>query len=234
MRAKIGAITIGQSPRVDVVPEMLDILGPDVELIEGGALDGLASHEIAEMGPRDGDYLLVTRLQDGTAVQVAKRHILGRMQAQIDRLEAAGAEAIALLCTGEFPTFRSSRLVVEPQAVLNHFVAGVAGGRRLGAVVPDREQIEQGTLRWRCAAAGDLRVEAGSPYADISQLEHAVTQLRGWGAELIVLDCIGFTRAMKARVAAIAGVPVILPRTVLARTLAELLLPVTAAVAAPR
>ena len=42
------------------------------------------------MGPRDGDYLLVTRLQDGTAVQVAKRHILGRMQAQIDRLEAAG------------------------------------------------------------------------------------------------------------------------------------------------
>ena len=35
MRAKIGAITIGQSPRVDVVPEMLDILGPDGELIGG-------------------------------------------------------------------------------------------------------------------------------------------------------------------------------------------------------
>ena len=233
MRPKIGVITIGQSPRVDVVPEMLEILGPDVELIEGGALDGLAPHEIAEMGPRDGDYLLITRLQDGTAVQVAKRHIVGRMQAEIDRLEAAGAEAIALLCTGEFPAFRSSRLVVEPQAVLNHFVAGVAGGRRLGAVVPDREQIEHGTLRWR-GAAGDLRVEAGSPYADISELEHAITQLRGWGAELRVLDCIGFTCAMKARAAAIAGVPVILPRTVLARTLAELLLPVPAPVAASR
>jgi protein AroM len=222
-RRKVGAITIGQSPRTDVVPEMLEVLGPSVEILEGGALDGLSTDAIASMAPREGQYVLVTRLRDGSSVHVAKEQILPRMQEQIDRLVAAGAEAIALLCTGEFPAFRSRRLLVEPQPVLQHFVAGVAGGRRLGAVVPAREQVEQGTRRWKASGAGEVCVVAGSPYADIGELERAAVALKDWGAELIVLDCIGFTGAMKARAAAIVGVPVILPRTVLARTLAELL-----------
>jgi protein AroM len=222
IKRKIGAITIGQSPRDDVVPEMLEILGPNVEIVEGGALDALSAAEVAAIAPRDGDYILVTRLRDGSSVTIAERHILPKMQDQVDRLVAEGAEVVALLCTGEFPGFRSSRLVVEPQVVLRHFVAGVAGGRRLGVVVPAHEQIEQGTRRWKGAAA-DVRVEAGSPYAAIAELERAAEALSEWPADLIVLDCIGFTGAMKARAAAIAGCPVVLPRTVLARTLAELL-----------
>ncbi len=221
-KRKIGAITIGQSPRTDVVPEMLDLLGPGVEIVEGGALDGLSPAEVAAIEPRDGDYVLVTRMRDGHSVRIAEHHILPRMQAQVDRLVADGAQAVALLCTGEFPAFRCSRLLLEPQVVLHHFVAGVAGGRRLGVVVPVSLQIDQATTRWQGVGA-EVRVEAGSPYADIAELERAVEALREWRADLVVLDCIGFTGAMKARAAGIAGVPVILPRTVLARTLAELL-----------
>ncbi len=219
---KIGAITIGQSPRVDVVPELLEILGPGVELVQGGALDGLSASQVAELAPRQGDYVLVTRLRDGTSVQVAEHHVLPRLQEQVDRVVAAGAEIVALLCTGEFPGFRCPRLVIEPQIVLHHFTAAVARGRRLGVVVPAPEQVDQGMLRWQ-RVAGEVRVEAGSPYADVSQLERAAEALRAWEAEIVVLDCIGFTGAMKARAAAIVGVPVVLPRSVLARTLAELL-----------
>src|SRR5215211_5590228 len=104
-KRKIGAITIGQSPRVDVVPEMLEILGSSVELIEGGALDGLSAHEVAKLAPRNGDYVLVTRLRDGSSVQIAEHHILPRMQEQVDRAVAEGADVVALLCTGEFPGF---------------------------------------------------------------------------------------------------------------------------------
>jgi protein AroM len=128
---------------------------------------------------------------------------------------------VALLCTGEFPPFQSNRLLVKPQPVLYHFVAALAEGKRLGVVIPAPEQVEQAILRWR-PVAGEVRVEAGSPYAEIAQLERAVEALKGWEAEMIVLDCMGFTTAMKARAAEIARVPVILPRTVLARTLAEL------------
>ncbi len=35
---KIGAITVGQSPRVDHIPEIQPILGDSVEIIQAGAL----------------------------------------------------------------------------------------------------------------------------------------------------------------------------------------------------
>jgi protein AroM len=222
MTRKIAAFTIGQSPRMDVVPEMLDVLGPDVQILEAGALDGLSAEEVAELRPRAGDYVLVTRMRDGSSVQIAEHHILPRMQGQIDRLVEEGAEVVALLCTGEFPGFTCSRLLLEPQRLLHHFVAGVGRGRRVGAVVPAPEQIEQGTRRWR-EVANEVQVEAATPYGDVVELERATRRLKDGGAELIVLDCIGFTGAMKRLTTELAGVPVVLPRTVLARTIGELL-----------
>ena len=43
---KIGAITVGQAPRVDVTADIMDILGHRTELLERGGLDGLSREEI--------------------------------------------------------------------------------------------------------------------------------------------------------------------------------------------
>ncbi|NCB17973.1 MAG: hypothetical protein EOM65_17595 [Synergistales bacterium] len=51
MRKIIGTVTIGQSPRTDVIPDIASILGPDVEIREAGALDGLSRDEIAAFCP---------------------------------------------------------------------------------------------------------------------------------------------------------------------------------------
>ncbi len=40
MKPLIGTVTIGQSPRVDLIPELRAILGEEVQIIEAGALDG--------------------------------------------------------------------------------------------------------------------------------------------------------------------------------------------------
>ncbi|WP_084665805.1 AroM family protein [Thermanaeromonas toyohensis] len=222
MVRKVGAITIGQSPRVDVVPEMKEILGENIEIIEGGALDGLTQEEIAALAPGPEDYVLVTRLRDGSSVRIAERYIVPRMQTQIDKLVAEGAEIIVLLCTGEFPNFSSSKLILKPQVILHHFTSGIATGRRLGVIVPDKDQVEQARARW--AGVGEvLRVEAASPYGPREEIWRAASSLKEWQAEVIVLDCIGFNLQMKREVNQHTGVPVILPRTVLARTLQELL-----------
>ncbi len=39
---KIGMLTIGQSPRDDIIPPLKEILGPDHEILEAGALDAHA------------------------------------------------------------------------------------------------------------------------------------------------------------------------------------------------
>jgi protein AroM len=83
---KIGVITIGQSPRIDIIPEMREILGADVEILEAGALDGLTLEEVKKFYPKGGDYILCTRMSDGREVVVAKRFIVPRVQKCIDLL----------------------------------------------------------------------------------------------------------------------------------------------------
>ena len=51
---KIGAITVGQTPRTDLIPEIAPILGDSIEIIQMGGLDGLTKEEIQTMTPAPG------------------------------------------------------------------------------------------------------------------------------------------------------------------------------------
>ena len=96
---KIGAVTIGQSPRVDVTPDILPIFGEGVELLQAGALDGLTKEQIRSMAPLETDYVLVSRLNDGTFAKFGESFILERMQTCISRLEEQGGGSHhAVLC----------------------------------------------------------------------------------------------------------------------------------------
>src|SRR5262245_31141310 len=83
---KVGLITVGQSPRSDVVPDMAAILGGDVEIVEAGALDGLDGERIAALAPQGDDEILVTRLSDGSPVFVGKTGMIPLIEARIAAL----------------------------------------------------------------------------------------------------------------------------------------------------
>lgn len=221
-RRVVGVLTIGQSPRVDLIPEMRAILGDDVTIIEAGALDGLTLDEVKNLVPGPDDYVLVTRMRDGTAVKIAEKHILSGMQKGLDDLVKRGADLISLACTGEFPSFTCERLMVKPQRLLHNVVSAVAEGSKLGVLLPDVAQIPQGRKRW-AGSAGSVQLEHASPYGDPGEVDKAARNLRDWGAEIVVMDCIGYTLASKEKVQEITGVPTILARSVLARVLGELL-----------
>ncbi len=218
----LGTVTIGQSPRTDLIPEMQAILGPEVQVVEGGALDGLSLAKIQSFKPGPGDYVLVTRLRDGTSVKIAEKHILPLMQAQIDKVVALGADVVSLVCTGSFPEFVCPKPLIEPQKVLGYVVRAVSDRLRVGVVVPDADQIGHAEERWQDAGKA-VRVVAASPYGDLSRLDEAAGDLRRAGCELGVLDCIGFTFAMKERFSAGLGAPCVLARSALARVLREIL-----------
>ncbi|MBQ2650084.1 MAG: AroM family protein, partial [Clostridia bacterium] len=66
---RIGAITVGQAPRVDVTVDVLPIWCDKAELIEAGALDNLTYEEILALTPEHpDDHILVSRLRDGREV----------------------------------------------------------------------------------------------------------------------------------------------------------------------
>jgi len=219
---KLGLITIGQAPREDVTVDLLPIFGDRFEVCQAGALDGLTAEEIGAFRPEEGDYVLISRLRDGSSVVFAERHILPRLQQCILDLEAKGVEAILFLCTGKFPEFRHSVPLVFPCEVLDGVVPALANRSRIAVITPKPEQREQCEEKWK-GFVSSVQVTAASPYGDPEELDRAAQEIAGMDVDLVVLDCIGYTCAMKERVRRISGKRVILSRTLAARTVLELL-----------
>jgi protein AroM len=215
----IGAITIGQTPRDDVAGELEKVLGPEVRVVQAGALDGLARAEIDVLAPAADDDALITRLRDGADVIVGKSRILPRLQACLDRL-AGESDASTILCAGVFPAFRSAHPIVMPERCMNAMVDAVFDGRRLGVIVPIEPQRDSYRARWSRVDPG-VAVVVASPYDDPARLVDAAEELRRAGVSLVVMECMGFTSGMKQIVRDVTGAPALLPATVLARVLAE-------------
>ncbi|HEY64942.1 MAG TPA: AroM family protein [Caldilineae bacterium] len=219
-RRLLGLVTIGQSPRDDILPQIQPHLPADVNIRQMGALDGLTRAEIDALAPGPGDYVLHTRLRDGSAVTVSRTAILPLLQGCLEQLEGEEANPIVLLCTGEFPELCGSGLLIEPDRLLVNVVRGLRP-RRLGVLVPLPAQIEAATEKWRTTGA-ELAFEAASPYRDGDEVFRAAEALRDQSPDLVVMDCMGYTRAHKEAVQEVMDKPVILAASMVGRVMGEL------------
>ncbi|WP_282924166.1 AroM family protein [Mediterraneibacter massiliensis] len=220
---KIGGVTIGQSPRVDVTPDILPIFGEDVELLEAGALDGLTREEIEQMKPKEDDYVLVSRLNDGSYAKFGESFILERLQKCIEKLEAEGVELIMFFCGGTFPdVFKAHVPLIYPSGLLNGVAKGLSPRSKIILITPDKEQIQQAYDQWS-SVVKTLHPVAANPYGDIQEVIDAANAVKDIDADLVVMDCIGYTERSKKIVKEITGKPVIMCRTLLARVVCEML-----------
>jgi len=222
----IGVVSIGQSPRSDVVPELERIIkdsrtSQTVSFLQKGALDGLTADEIAGLQPTEEKDHLVTRLQDGTEVAVDKHGIYPRVQQATSALNGEGADIIALLCSDEFPPFRSEAPLILPVRLLSGVVSSISIKGKLGVMVPSEKQVGTTTVFYQGLGFQPIVVGA-SPYANGNEILNAASGLKGQ-VGLVVMDCFGYDLETKRRVSEITGTPVILARSVLARTLSEFL-----------
>jgi len=217
---KIGAITVGQTPRVDLIPEIQPVLGDSIQIIQAGALDGLTKEEIAALKPVPGDNVLVSRLKDGTSATFGESHILPRLQACINSLEDQGVSLILFLCTGEFPAdFKSNVPLIFPNRLLLGILPSL-NSRALTVLIPDEAQLEQIKRKW-APCTESIHAIAVSPYAGPEAVLSAAKAVPA-ESDLILLDCIGYTVEMKEKIQALTGKPVILPRTLAAHIVCEL------------
>ena len=214
-------MTIGQSPRPDIIPELTQDLPVDLETIETGALDDLAREEIAKLAPKKGDHALVTRMRDGSDVIVARKWIAPLVQKRLDKMTQDGATAVALLCTGEFAVLRSKIPLLEPNRLLNGVVPGIMKTGVLGVMVPSSDQIIQVKKHWSKMGLRSHVVPA-NPYRGISEIENAASRLAQVNPNLIVMDCMGYSKKMKEIVRERTQKPVVLARSILTKIIAEL------------
>jgi protein AroM len=224
MRARLGIVTLGQTPRSDVVPEMAEVLGPGVEIVERGALDGLDIQAITGLAPGPGDDVLVTRLAGGTSVFVAHQRIAPRVQRCLTDLDRTGVALAAVLCTGVFPGLAAAVPLLHPDRLLLGVLRGLSWSGRLGILAPSSAHVPQTVTRWR-GYGFDPVVAVLSPYdaSAPAAVSLAAEALGGGESGVVVLDCMGFRRKVKDELAHLLHVPVLQPNLLLARVAGELL-----------
>lgn len=219
---KIGLITIGQAPRSDVAPIIEKYLEGKAELVQAGVLDGLTAAEVKERySPGPGEYVLTTRMADGSGAVISRERIKPVLQGKVESMEAAGISTILLACTGVFPGLHTATAhLIEPDQIIPPVVQAMLGGRRLGLIGPLPEQ--EGGMNEKFAADGvQLPFAAASPYTGTeADFRAAAERLRGQ-ADVIVLDCMGYVEQHR-QWAASAGVPAVLSNALMGKLIAEM------------
>lgn len=215
---RLGVITIGQAPRIDMVPEMARHWH-GVEVMERGALDGLDPSEVRATPIREGDELLTSRMQDGTSAVFGRDLVLPRLQSAIATLEDTDVDAILLVCTGEFPVFDHRHPLYLASPLLVKGVEALADGP-VGVISPLPEQQRDAREKF---AGLEVLTGFANPYSGTdADFRVAARSLTDQGATLLVLDCMGYTEEHRDLVRRAApGIPVVVARSLVARLVAE-------------
>lgn len=223
---KVGLVTIGQSPRMDIVPEIERLIsknnGAQIELIEVGALDGLKLREVQSLGPRKSDETLVTRMSDGTEVIVGKSQIIPRMQDKVTELNRTDAQLVALLCSGSFPQVQSTVPLVKSDKLVKGILSSILLTGKLGVLVPSEAQVHPVSQELK-ELGYDTIISSASPYSKNQDgIKEAAQKFNKENVDLILMHCFGYSLEMRNIVKEITKSPIILVRSLLARALSEL------------
>jgi protein AroM len=215
----LGTITIGQAPRPDVTPVVEAHVPPGVVRMHVGVLDGMTDAQIAaRYAPRPRERRLITRLLTGKSVELDAAAVETGVQQKMHDLEQAGCTVILVLCTGVFRGLRTRRAwLVEPDRILPGLVAGLAGSRRVGVVMPLLLPIDGERRKWAALQIPPTFAVA-NPYVEgDDQVAAAARDLQRAGANLLVMDCFGYVERHQRAAALASGLPVLLSSELVAR-----------------
>jgi protein AroM len=220
-RKRASFLTIGESPRPDVLDEMRPWWdGASLDIEEHGALDGLRREEIERLRPKEGEKGLVSRLHDGTEVLLDPEWTHHRIQALVRELDhRGGIDLFVILCTGRFHGLAPRGVLIAAGPVVDHGLAAIAeSASTIGVLLPNESQVAS----FWCEPAGShpFVLSHASPYSG-DRWDAAARELEP--TDVVVMHCMGYTEAMRQKVAEKVKKPVLLARRMVAAAVAQVL-----------
>jgi protein AroM len=216
---RVAFVGVGQTPRMDVVPEILAQLDLPIAATEFGVLDGLTDAQIAELAPRGAEQSLATRLSDGTNVVVSKPRVGERLARILAGFASTDFDLVVIMSTGLFREFESRCPTVNAQrAIESGVLALAADGGVIGIIQPLAQQV--GEVKIPALAAYRVLISHATA-GDRDGLARAIVDLAE--SEIIVLNSVGFSEADRTMVSRASGKPVVLARRLVAGAMRLLL-----------
>ncbi|EAB2637410.1 AroM family protein [Salmonella enterica] len=224
MSASLAILTIGVVPMSEVLPLLTEYI--DEQHITHHSLLGKMSREdvMADYAVEPGDDPLLTLLNDNQIAHVSRQKVERDLQSVVEVLDNQGYDVIILMITAAIKSMAArNSILLEPLRIIPPLVASIVDGHQVGVIVPVAELLAAQEKKWQVLQMPPVYSLANPVHGSEQQLIDAGQALLDQGADVIMLDCLGFHQRHRDILQQALDVPVLLSNVLIARLASELL-----------
>ncbi|POP46711.1 AroM protein [Superficieibacter electus] len=224
MSATLAMLTIGVVPIREVLPLLTEHIRED-QITHISLLGKMSREDVMEdYAVEPGDDVLLTMLSDLQPAEVSRSKVERDLQAVIDVLDTQGYDVIILMSTAQIIGMKAQNtILLEPLRIIPPLVASIVDGHQVGVIVPMEELIAAQKIKWQVLENPPLYALAHPLYSSEEELVAAGRELIERGADVLMLDCLGFYQHHRDLLQKALDVPVLLSNVLIARLASELL-----------
>lgn len=224
MSSSLAILTIGVVPMSEVLPLLTEYI--DEQHITHHSLLGKMSREdvMADYAVEPGDDPLLTLLNDNQIAHVSRQKVERDLQSVVEVLDNQGYDVIILMSTAAIKSMAArNSILLEPLRIIPPLVASIVDGHQVGVIVPVAELLAAQEKKWQVLQMPPVYSLANPVHGSEQQLIDAGQALLDQGADVIMLDCLGFHQRHRDILQQALDVPVLLSNVLIARLASELL-----------
>ncbi|HHE0278850.1 AroM family protein [Salmonella enterica] len=224
MSASLAILTIGVVPMSEVLPLLTEYI--DEQHITHHSLLGKMSREdvMADYAVELGDDPLLTLLNDNQIAHVSRQKVERDLQSVVEVLDNQGYDVIILMSTAAIKSMAArNSILLEPLRIIPPLVASIVDGHQVGVIVPVAELLAAQEKKWQVLQMPPVYSLANPVHGSEQQLIDAGQALLDQGADVIMLDCLGFHQRHRDILQQALDVPALLSNVLIARLASELL-----------
>ncbi|EPE46271.1 AroM family protein [Salmonella enterica] len=224
MSASLAILTIGVVPMSEVLPLLTEYI--DEQHITHHSLLGKMSREdvMADYAVEPGDDPLLTLLNDNQIAHVSRQKVERDLQSVVEVLDNQGYDVIILMSTAAITSMAArNSILLDPLRIIPPLVASIVDGHQVGVIVPVAELLAAQEKKWQVLQMPPVYSLANPVHGSEQQLIDAGQALLDQGADVIMLDCLGFHQRHRDILQQALDVPVLLSNVLIARLASELL-----------
>ncbi len=224
MSTTMAILTVGVVPVAEVLPLLTEHIREE-QITHISLLGKMRREDVMENYALDsGDDRLLTLLNDNQPAEVSRQKVERDLKHIIAMLDRQEYDVILFLSSEMLSGFTArNAILLEPQRIIPPLVASIVDGHQVGVIVPVEEVLPMQQQKWRSLENTPYYALANPIGGSDSDLLSAGRALLEQGADVLVLDCLGYHQHHRDVLQKALDVPVLLSNVLVSRLAAELL-----------
>lgn len=224
MSSTMAILTVGVVPVQTILPLLTEHIS-EQQITHFSLLGKMDPQDVLTDYKVDpGETPLPTRLCDGSIAMVSREKVERDLQSVIEVMDNQGYDVILLMSTADIRGLNArNAILIEPQRIIPPLVASIVDGHQVGVIVPIPELMEPQQRKWSVLEKTPFYTLAHPYEATEYQLVSAGKELIEQGADVLMLDCLGFHQWHRDLLQKSLDVLVLLSNVLVARLASELL-----------